>query len=75
MSEYLRQFNGDVHTKNDLIEFAMAVINEEALQMMYDRKDVAHIADAKILIEKIFDKLETTYGVQPREKEVTNQAK
>ena len=51
------------------------VIGEEAKQMVFERKDVAHIADAKELIDKAFRQIEIEYGVQPKQSKPINEAK
>jgi len=75
MQELLRQFNGDFNTKEALKAFIIDVINQEAIEKMYKREDVSHIADATELIEKAFDKLETTYGIQTKQTLPINQAR
>lgn len=73
--DFLRTFNGDVHTKEALKEFIFDCINEEALDKMFKREDVTHIADARELIEKAFDKLNTIYGIPTKQTTPTNQAR
>ena len=75
MPDYLRQFNGDYHTKELVIAFIMDFINEEALRLMYEKKDVSHIADAVHLINKSFEHLENIYGIKEQKPTSTNQAK
>lgn len=75
MHDRLRQFNGDVDTKEALLGFIMSFINEEALKKMYDKQDVSHIGDAVSLINGAFESLETTYGIQIKQNTPTNQAK
>lgn len=75
MQELLRRFNGDVSMRDALKEYFNNVIASEALNMMYDKKDVTHIADAHMLLNKVFEQLDTDYGIQELKKESTNQAK
>jgi hypothetical protein len=73
--ERLRQFNGDYATKEALIAFVHEFINEVALKRMYAKEDVSHIGDAAVLIDGAFEKLETLYGIQDKQKQITNEAK
>lgn len=75
MHERLRQFNGDVATKEALLGFIIDFINEEALKKMYAKQDVSHIGDAFSLINGAFESLETKYGIQIKQNPPTNQAK
>lgn len=71
----LRQFNGDVETKNQLINFIYEYIETEAIKRVYERQDVSHIADAKELIDGAFDLLEETYGLKEKPPIFINEAK
>lgn len=73
--ELLRRFNDDKHTKQAVKDFVIDFIGEEAKQMVFERKDVAHIADAKELIDKAFRQIEIEYGVQPKQSKPINEAK
>lgn len=73
--DILRRFNGDEQTKQALLEFIHTIINDEALDKMYKRIDVSHIADAKILIDKAFEQLNTQYGIKEQPAENINQAR
>ena len=74
MNETLRQFNGDVHTKEALIDFLHAFVAEEGVRRIYAKESVEAVADAKDIIDKAFDKLQEIYGTKPRPPEQTNQA-
>lgn len=71
----LRQFNGDVETKNQLLDFIYEHINSTALERMYKGEDVSHIKDAKELIEGAFRELEETYSIKIKPNAPTNEAK
>ena len=68
-------FNGDIETKNQLLNFIYAHIDSVAIEKMYKGDDVSHIKDAKELIDGAFDLLEETYGVTIKQDEPTNHAK
>ena len=71
----LRQFNGDVETKNQLLTFIHDYIQSETIKRVYERGDVSHIADAKELIDGAFNLLEETYGIKVKPNVPTNEAK
>lgn len=71
----LLRFNGDVHLKEALLGFIDDVIAEEALNRMYEKKDVSHIADAHTLIRLAFQKLNVEFGPKQQEKAITNEAR
>lgn len=71
----LRQFNGDVELKNQLLNFIHEHINTTALERMYRKEDVSHIGDAKELIDGAFYLLEETYKVTVKQDGPTLQAR
>lgn len=75
MTDLLRQFNGDISTKEQLIDFIHEHINSTAIEKMYKGDSVAHIKDAKELIDGAFDLLEEMYGIKVKQDAPTNQAK
>ncbi len=75
MDSLLIRFNGDVHTKEAFKEFLIAFINQEALEKMYKREDVSHIADAKDLVDRAFEQLAIDYAIPDKERENTNTSK
>ena len=75
MNEQIRLFNGDIHLKEALKEYIEMYIAQEAMRKLYAREDVTHIADAKELIDKIFQQIEIDYAIPNQPREQTNQAK
>lgn len=73
--EILRQFNGDLRTKEAFHAFVVDAINEDAIERMYRGEDVSHIKDAKDLIDKAFSKLDIIYGIKQTTKISTDQSK
>lgn len=73
--ELLRQFNGDIHTRDAVKAYFEAHIAQYALEKMFDRKDVSGIADAKDILEKAFNQLEIDYGVPQKTQTPTNNAR
>lgn len=65
-----------MHTKAALIEYMENVIANVAIERMYAKQDVSHIADAHELLNKVFEQLDTDYGIKPKQKkDPTNQAR
>jgi hypothetical protein len=75
MDNLLRQFNGDVHTKEALQSFIDEVIATEALDRLYKGEDVSHIKDAHALIDKAFEVLNDQYGIKTKTSEGDNEAR
>lgn len=75
MNEQIRLFNGDIHVKSALKEYFDMFIAEECVKMAYDRKNVSHIADAKELIDKVFQQIEIDYAIPNQPTEQSNQAR
>lgn len=73
--ELLRRFNDDKATKEALKDYLNQFIAETAVNLMYERKDTSHIADAHDLINKAFDQINIDYGVQQKPIEQTNNAR
>ncbi len=74
-NETLRQFNGDVNTKEMVRAFMLDFIDKTALERMYKGEDVSHIKDAVKLIDGAFDELNHIYGIKTKPQPITNQAK
>lgn len=75
MDTLLRQFNGDVHTKEAVIEYLTDFIAAEGVRRIFRREDVSAVADAKDLIDKAFEALKDQYAIPTKEKAPTNQAR
>lgn len=75
MDNLLRAFNGDIRTKEALLEFIHSYIREEGANMIMERKSVEHVADAYELINKAFQELDLLYGIKDKQPTPTNQAR
>jgi hypothetical protein len=51
-----------------------AYIADEAVRMVFDRKDVSHLADAKELVDKVFDQMSLDFEVKVK-KDNLNEAR
>lgn len=75
MNQLLNQFNNDVHTRDEVIDFIHEFINQESLKRVYERADVSGIADAKELIDLAFSSLDDIYGIRNKTPVSKNQSK
>lgn len=71
----LQSFNADTRTKEELLDFIHEFIARKALERMYRKEDVSHIADAKDLIDGAFEELSNIYEPKPKTKEPTNDSR
>lgn len=69
--DILRRFQGDVSTREAVQQFITDFIASEGVRLMFERKDVSHIADAKMLIDSAFEELHTLYGIKKQSTENT----
>lgn len=60
--DFLRTFNGDQSTKEEVIAFLHGFIAKEGLRRMYAKEEVSGIADAKDLVDKAFEELARMYA-------------
>jgi hypothetical protein len=70
--DILRRFQGDVGTREAVQDFLTNFIADEGVRLMFERKDVSHIADAKMLIDSAFNELHTLYGIKQEPTEKTD---
>jgi len=75
MDALLRQFNGDVHTKDALIEYIHLFIADEGIRRIYANEDVSGVRDAKKLIDGAFEALHEQYAIPNKPKENTTEAR
>lgn len=75
MDNLLRKFNGEKTTKEALQQYFTDIIASEGVTLMFSKKDVSHIADAKMLIDRAFEQLETDYGIPQKQPDNTNPAR
>ena len=69
--DILRKLYQDQSSMEAFKEFQIEVLNELALEAVFDGKDVKGFQEARKLIEKSFDKLSETYGIINKT-EITN---
>jgi hypothetical protein len=75
MSQELNQFYNDVHTREEVVAYIHAFIDQEALKRVYAKEDVSAVADARSLIDSAFSNLENEYGIRNKAPVNKNQAR
>lgn len=71
----LREFYADIHMRSSVKDYLDSFTAQEGVTMIFERKDVSHIADAKELIDKAFNHLDVMYEQRPAEPAITNNAR
>lgn len=61
--------------RETLKAYMQSVIEQEALQMMFEGRDVSHIKDAKALLDKTFIQLENEYRIKSDTEPTINEAR
>lgn len=75
MSEILRRFNGDEHTKQALKEYLLTFFKEKIIEKALKQEDVKALAEACIELENGFNQIEIDYGIKQQQKPPTNGAR
>lgn len=60
--------------REEVKQYIDTYIQQETIAMVFERKDVSHIADAKDLIDKVFSQMEVDYGI-PKKNNTINEAR
>ena len=61
MSKSLLEFYNDKDMKDNVYNYLISELEKEAIKRVFDKEDVTAVADAKIVIEKAFDNLDTLF--------------
>lgn len=75
MDSLLRQLNGDIGTKEALLEYITRFIAKEGVRRIFAREDIMAVADAKELIDKAFEQLSLDYGIPTKQSNPINEAR
>lgn len=71
----LLSFYNDKDTKDNVHNYLIDYLEKEAISRVFDREDVSAVADAKEIIDKAFDNLETLFKSKVEKKEPINEAR
>jgi len=75
MSKSLLEFYNDKDMKDNVYNYLISELEKEAIKRVFDKEDVTAVADAKIVIEKAFDNLDTLFNSKAEKKEPINEAR
>jgi len=75
MAKSLRDFYQDTETKDNVRNYLIDYLEEEAIKKVFGREDVSAVADAKEIIDKAFFHLEELFDKEPKKNEPINQAR
>jgi len=75
MNKTLQSFHSDKETKNEVYNYLTAYLEKEAIRRVFAKEDTTGVADAKEIIEKAFDNLDTLFNSKVEKKEVINEAR
>lgn len=59
--------------REDVRNYFLSAIESEAIELLFNRADTSHIADAKDLIDKIFQQMDIDFEVTKEVKSLNNQ--
>lgn len=75
MREILRRFNGDVNTKEALVEYLTNHLKEKIIERALLKQNTDSLADAIIELENGFEQLAIDYGIKQQSKPITQDAR
>ena len=65
----------DKATRDNVQEYLVQFLKDEAVRMLMDKEDVKGVAEAKEFIDKAFDNMDLLFEPKPRVKNNINQAR
>lgn len=68
MSDPLKSFYQDVHTRDSVKEFIVLSLKEKAVELTFGGKETQHIKLARELIDEVWNKLEQLYAEKKENK-------
>lgn len=77
----LQEFTNDKETRDNVHQYLVDYIKQEAVKTLFDRESTEvymnpdSIADAKELVDKAFENLETLFSSKPKKKSLDNEAR
>ena len=71
----LQEFYQDTDTKNNVHEYLIQYLKDEAVRMLMAKEEPYAVADAKEVIDKAFYNLEVLFSPKVKEKEKVNEAR
>jgi hypothetical protein len=75
MDNQLRQFNGDIHTKEAVLTYCVEFFERQLINRAYEGKDVKSLADAVQELKGAFEQLSIDYGIKQPPKEIIDHSR
>lgn len=75
MSKSLKEFWLDKDMKNNVQEYLIEYLKQEAVRKIFEKEDVSSVAEAKEMIDKAFDNMDLLFATQTKDKIITNVAR
>lgn len=66
MASSLEEFYRDEGMRKNVHSFLVDFLEKEAIKKVFDREDVAGVAEAKSVIDKAFEEMETLFSPKPK---------
>ncbi len=61
MPKSLQEFYNDVDTRNNVHNYLVEFLKEEAVRKIFDKEDVSAVSEAKEMIDKAFDNMSVMF--------------
>lgn len=61
--------------KNEVQDYLVSFLKEEALRKLFDKEDVSAVAEAKEMVDKAFENLDIIFQAKSEKKDVVNEAR
>ena len=61
--------------KNNVQEYLIEYLKQEAVRKIFEKEDVSSVAEAKEMIDKAFDNMDLLFATQTKDKIITNVAR
>lgn len=71
----LLEFYQDTETRNNVQNYLIDYLKEEALRKLFDKEDVSAVAEAKEMIDKAFENMDVIFQTKLPAKEKPNEAR
>ncbi len=75
MTKSLLEFYNDKDTKNNVQEYLVQFLKEEAVRLLMAKEEVKGVAEAKEYIDKAFDNMDTLFAPKSKSKKQKNEAR
>jgi len=71
----LREFYNDHDTRDNVHNYLVEYLEQEAIKKVFAKEDVSAVAEAKEMIDKAFENLSVIFEPKVEKKEITNEAR